>query len=72
MTMTKTIFSTLLLLSVTAAAQAATPDCNPAQGNWINAAPTTCRFKSPGNEKPDSREYAIKIDIPEYEDDIPR
>lgn len=48
----KKIFITALLLASAGTAQAETEPCNPATGNWVNAAPTTCRFMSPNGPEP--------------------
>jgi hypothetical protein len=69
----KKIFITALLLASTGTAQAATEPCNPASGNWENAAPTTCRFMSPSNPERVEPKYnpikEIPRDIPQ--EDVP-
>ena len=41
-------FATLALLAT--GAQAAPDACNPATGNWVNAAPTTCPTSDAGGD----------------------
>lgn len=69
--MNKIIIATLALLAGSAAVQASVPDCNPAIGNWVNAAPTTCRFISKDKKEPIAFERPVSIDIPEIEIEIP-
>lgn len=60
----KTLFATLGLLFLATAAQAQ-PPCNPATGNWVNAAPTTCpiaTFSGQGSAAPEPKK-------PDDEDD---
>ena len=69
----KKIFIAALLLASAGTAQAATDPCNPATGNWINAAPTTCRFVSPHN--PDQPVHEIKevpVEAEPEEESVPR
>lgn len=65
----KKIFITALLLASAGTAQAGTEPCNPATGNWVNAAPTTCRFMSPNNPEQLAEKPAVKVSVPT--DDVP-
>jgi hypothetical protein len=68
----KKIIITALLLASVDAAQAAMQPCNPATGNWVNAAPTTCRFVSPGTfAKPAVETPEVSIPIREIPQQIP-
>ncbi len=68
----KKIFITALLLASAGTAQAATEPCNPATGNWINAAPTTCRFISRGNLQPAAERPVLRTPVREVPpDDVP-
>jgi len=69
----KKIFITALLLASAGTAQAATEPCNPAIGNWENAAPSTCRFMSPNS--PDQPVYEIQevpVEAEPEEESVPR
>jgi hypothetical protein len=69
----KKIFIVALLLAGAGTAQATTDPCNPATGNWENAATSTCRFMSPHN--PDQPVHEIKevpVEAEPEEESVPR
>jgi len=63
--MKKPLITALVLLATSAAAQAMPPECTPASGNWVNAAPTTCRFINRDTQQEEPRERVSRQTPPQ-------